>query len=104
MSRRHCRLVTYTLNSSGMNRAMALMARDHRTYCAQCTSEGKLVTDGQGSTGALVRAAAQRLVDVRIDEIVERAVRQTMGDEPVYTEGPGSEASSVRPRRQYRDH
>lgn len=49
------------------------------------------MTDGRGSTGALVRAAAQRLLDVRIDEIVERAVRQTIGDEPTYTDGPVSQ-------------
>lgn len=45
------------------------------------------MTDSRGTTGTLVRAAAQRLLDVRIDEIVEIAVRQTIGDEPVYTEG-----------------
>lgn len=43
------------------------------------------MTDGRESTGTLVRAAAQRLLDVRIDDIVERVVRQTIDDGPVYS-------------------
>ena len=43
------------------------------------------MTDGRESTGTLVRAAAQRLLDVRIDDIVERVVPQTIDDEPVYS-------------------
>lgn len=40
------------------------------------------------ATETLVRAAARRLLDVHLNQIVERAVRQTIGDEPVYTGGP----------------
>ena len=47
-----------------------------------------MTTKQKSTTVTLVRAAAQRLLDVHLDEIVERAVRQTIDDEPVYTEGP----------------
>lgn len=38
----------------------------------------------------LIRSAARRLLDVRLPEIIERAVAQTIHDEPAYSGGPVS--------------
>ncbi|MDH6196676.1 hypothetical protein M2272_003329 [Mycobacterium frederiksbergense] len=38
----------------------------------------------------LIRSAARRLLDIRLEEIIDRAVQQTVDDEPEYTGGPVS--------------
>jgi hypothetical protein len=47
------------------------------------------VTDPDEMT-RLIRAAARRLLDVRMPEIIDQAVTQTVGDEPAYSGGPVS--------------
>jgi hypothetical protein len=41
-------------------------------------------------TTDLIRAAARRLLNMRLSQIVDRAVDQTVRDEPLYSEGPVS--------------
>jgi hypothetical protein len=43
-----------------------------------------------GPTTDLIRATARRLLDVRLDEIVDRTVQRTIDEEPTYTDGPVS--------------
>ena len=46
-----------------------------------------MITDEDRTTD-LIRAAARRLLNLRLTQIVERAVDQTIRDEPLYSEGP----------------
>src|ERR1700712_1637281 len=50
---------------------------------------GALVTVADHTT-SLIRSAARRLLDVRLPLIVDRAVEQTIRDEPTYSGGPVS--------------
>jgi hypothetical protein len=47
------------------------------------------VTDSDQTTDA-IRQAARRLLDIRLPEIIDRAVEQTIHDEPAYSAGPVS--------------
>jgi PucR C-terminal helix-turn-helix domain len=49
------------------------------------------MTSDADQTTLLIRAAARRLLDVRLPQIIDRAVKQTIADEPVYSAGPVSE-------------
>ncbi|KAA0096016.1 hypothetical protein CIW49_20970 [Mycolicibacterium sp. P1-18] len=53
------------------------------------TLAGPLVTVSDHST-AMIRSAARRLLDLRLPLIVDRAVEQTVRDEPTYSGGPVS--------------
>lgn len=44
----------------------------------------------ENQTTHLIRSAARRLLNIRLAQLVERAVDQTIHDEPTYTDGPVS--------------
>lgn len=46
--------------------------------------------DSDDRTTQLVRQAARRLLNIRIDDLIERSVDRTIEDEPGYTDGPVS--------------
>jgi hypothetical protein len=48
------------------------------------------MTTQTDETTPLIRAAARRLLDIRLPQIIDRAVEQTIHDEPTYSTGPVS--------------
>ncbi len=48
------------------------------------------MTTSTDETTLLIRAAARRLLNIRLPQIIDRAVEQTINDEPTYSTGPVS--------------